>query len=125
MMAAKSEARTFHHTTFVRKLECYYNAQNSNVAFEIGGDGSCIWRYDVQPHGAKWFNKLIPDDTFSEWQDEAFIELTTIFFPGEDVIVTGIYQFPEIENSDITLFITPNGSSSLLDDDHNQRSESK
>ena len=49
------------------------------IIHQIGADGSCIFQFDVIPHGRKYFYKKIPDETFAEWQEEAFAELKAIF----------------------------------------------
>ena len=108
VMDQKIEPRSFTWKDFTSEIARYYAARNCDFALEIGADGSCIFRFDVKPRGKKWFYKIIPDDTFPEWQDEALNELKEIFFPEDNATVKGIFQWPEVENSDVTLFVEPN-----------------
>lgn len=102
------EARTFPYSIFIDEITRYYDKRGCGVEFEIGADGSVIWAFNIKPHGKLYHHKLIPDETWEDWQAEALFELKTIFFPDEDLTVEAIYQYPEIEAADITLLVSPN-----------------
>ena len=104
-MDKRTEKRSFRWPDFIREIEQYYDKQDCEFNLEIGADGSCIFRFDVFPRGKCYFHKLVPDDTYESWQQEAYAELKAIFFPTENVVVTGLYQWPEMERADVTLFV--------------------
>ena len=111
-MDKRIEKRSFTWEVFIAEITAYYNRNGCDFVLEIGADGSCIFRYDVVPHGRKYFYKRIPDETDENWQDEALAELKSIFFEEEDVVIRGIYQWPEISEADVTLFVKLNAGRS-------------